>query len=148
MTEIYDKVVQRSLVDPEGFWGEVAQGLDWEKKWDTVLDDSNPPFYRWFKGGELNSCYNALDRHVENGRSDQLALIYDSPVTQTIQKYTYAELLDQVRPQECSVVHQHVEPTEAFARGSQHGTGDRTTTGRQNSSVYPERVSLHAGFDE
>ena len=92
----YDRVHARSLRDPEGYWGEVAEQITWTKKWDRVLDRSRPPFYRWFTGGELNTCYNALDRHVENGRAEQLALIYDSPITQTIRKYTYNQLLDQV----------------------------------------------------
>lgn len=92
----YEEVFQRSIQDPAGFWGEAAEAIDWYKKWDKVLDDSNKPFYRWFTGGEMNTCYNALDRHVKNGRADQVALIYDSPVTNTIQKYTYFELLDMV----------------------------------------------------
>lgn len=90
----YDDIYKRSLEDPEGFWGEAAEDISWYKKWDKVLDDSNPPFYRWFTGGELNTCYNCLDRHVESGRGDQVALIYDSPVTNTIAKYTYSELTD------------------------------------------------------
>ncbi len=92
----YDEVFQRSIKDPSGFWGEAAGAIDWYKKWDKVLDDSRKPFYRWFTGGELNTCHNALDRHVEKGRADQTALIYDSPVTNTIQKFTYSELLDMV----------------------------------------------------
>ena len=92
----YDEIYTRSLDDPEGFWGDAAENLHWYKKWDKVVDDSNPPFYRWFQGGECNTCYNALDRHVENGRAEQLALIYDSPVTATIKKFTYRELRDQV----------------------------------------------------
>jgi len=92
----YDEVFRRSISDPEGFWREAAGGIDWYKKWDKVLDDSNKPFYRWFSGGEMNTCYNAVDRHVKNGRADQAAIIYDSPVTNTIQKITYRELLDQV----------------------------------------------------
>ena len=92
----YENVFQKSIQDPEGFWGEAAEAITWYKKWDKVLDASNPPFYRWFIGGELNTCYNALDRHVENGRADQVALIYDSPVTKTIQKFTYRELLHEV----------------------------------------------------
>ena len=82
--------------DPNGFWAEVAEGISWNKKWDTVLDDSQSPYYRWFVGGELNICYNALDYHIENGRADQLALIYDSPVTNTSKKFTYRELRDEV----------------------------------------------------
>jgi len=92
----YDEIFQRSIKDPDGFWGEAAEAVHWYKKWDRVLDDSRAPFYQWFAGGELNTCYNALDRHVKGGREDQVALIYDSPVTSTIQKFTYAELLDTV----------------------------------------------------
>lgn len=92
----YEDIFQRSINDPEGFWSEAAESIIWYKKWDKVLDDSNPPFYRWFAGGELNTCYNAVDRHVENGKGDQVAIIYDSPVTNQIQKISYKELLDQV----------------------------------------------------
>ena len=92
----YDEVFKRSIEDPNGFWGEAAEAISWYKKPTQVLDDSNPPFYRWFPDGELNTCYNAIDRHVEGGRAEQTAIIYDSPVTDTIQKFTYRELLDQV----------------------------------------------------
>jgi propionyl-CoA synthetase len=92
----YEDVFRRSINDAEGFWGEAAEAIIWHKKWDKVLEASNPPFYRWFAGGELNTCYNALDRHVEEGRADQTALIYDSPVTNTIRKFTYRELLNEV----------------------------------------------------
>ena len=96
MTNPYEDAYRRSIEDPEGFWGEAAQDIAWTKQWDKVLDDSNLPFYRWFRGGELNTCYNALDVHIENGRGDQAALIYDSPVTDTIKSYTYNELRDEV----------------------------------------------------
>lgn len=92
----YEEVFKKSIEDPEGFWGKAAEDISWHKKWNKVLDDSNKPFYRWFTGGELNTCYNALDRHVESGRADQTALIYDSPVTDQIKKFTYRELLDLV----------------------------------------------------
>jgi propionyl-CoA synthetase len=92
----YDEIYARSMDDPEGFWGEAAAEIDWIKPWDKVLDDSNKPFYRWFRGGELNTCYNALDRHADGGRGDQLALIYDSPVTASQKTYTYSELRDAV----------------------------------------------------
>jgi len=92
----YEKEYARSMEDPEGFWGEAAAGIDWYKPWDKVLDDSNKPFYHWFQGGEMNTCYNAVDRHVENGRGDQAAIIYDSPVTDTKQTITYSELKEQV----------------------------------------------------
>jgi len=84
------------LRDPAGFWGEAAEAVHWHKKWERVLDDRRQPFYRWFVGGEVNTCYNALDLHVENGRGDQLALIYDSPVTNSIKTFTYIELRDKV----------------------------------------------------
>ncbi|MES1151317.1 MAG: acetyl-coenzyme A synthetase N-terminal domain-containing protein, partial [Dongia sp.] len=96
MSGKYDSIYRRSLADPAGFWAEAAEGIDWLKRWDRVLDDRNPPFYRWFAGARLNTCWNCLDRHVERGRGDQLALIYDSPVTRTIKRYTYRELRDEV----------------------------------------------------
>lgn len=93
---VYEKTFQKSIEDPEGFWAEAARDIEWDKKWDTVLDRSNPPFYRWFSGGEMNTCYNAVDRHVQSGRGDQTAIIYDSPVTDTVRKITYRELREQV----------------------------------------------------
>ncbi|WIM13571.1 propionyl-CoA synthetase [Enhydrobacter sp.] len=92
----YRAVHARSLKDPEGFWAEQAETIDWTKRWDKVLDSSRAPFYGWYVGGELNACHNALDRHVENGRADQTALIYDSPVTDTKRSFTYLELRDHV----------------------------------------------------
>ncbi len=92
----YQEIYTQSIEDPETFWSEAAEAISWDKKWDRVLDDSNIPFYRWFKGGELNTCYNALDRHIENGRGDQAALIYDSPVTASQKTYSYSELRDEV----------------------------------------------------
>jgi propionyl-CoA synthetase len=92
----YDELFRRSIEDPSAFWGQAAKGISWYKTWDRVLDDSTPPFYRWFPGGELNTCYNALDRHVDEGRADQVAVIYDSPVAGQIQKFTYRQLTDQV----------------------------------------------------
>ena len=92
----YEEDYQRSIDDPEGFWGEAAAAISWYKPWDTVLNADNPPFYRWFEGAELNTCYNCLDRHVEDGRGDQVALIYDSPMTGQVKKFTYSELTDLV----------------------------------------------------
>ena len=96
MSNDYEKIYAQSLNDPDRFWAKAAEDVHWYKKWDKVLDDSRKPFYRWFTGGLTNSCYNALDLHVEGGRADQPALIYDSPVTETIQTFTYRELLDAV----------------------------------------------------
>src|SRR5262247_679811 len=94
MSKEYESVHARSLDDPESFWAEAAQEIHWYKKWHKVLDDSNKPFYRWFAGGEVNTCYNAIDRHIADGRGEQTALIYDSPVTQTIKSFTFRELRD------------------------------------------------------
>src|SRR5215831_6262782 len=91
----YEDVFHRSLTDPAGFWAEAAQAIDWYEQPHTILDDSNPPFYRWFRGGRLNTCHNALDRHVDSGRADQRALIYDSPVAGTKRTLTYRELRDE-----------------------------------------------------
>jgi len=93
----YQEAHTQSINDPEGFWGKAAEDVVWIKKWDKVLDDSNKPFYRWFTGGVVNTCYNALDRHVDEGNGDRLALIYDSPVTgNTVRRYTFSELRDEV----------------------------------------------------
>ncbi len=92
----YSEAFQRSIDDPAGFWGEQAGLVDWIARPRQVLDDSHPPFYRWFPDATLNTCYNALDRHVVNGRADQPALVYDSPVTGTSTTLTYAVLLEQV----------------------------------------------------
>jgi len=96
----YDQVYFHSINDPIGFWAEAAEEIHWYKKWDKVLDQSNEPFYRWFTGGEVNTCYNAVDRHVANGRGNQVALIYDSPVTQTTQSLTFQDL--QTRVAKCA----------------------------------------------
>ena len=96
MSTTYDRLYEQSLRDPEAFWGEAAEDVRWYRRWDRVLDDSNPPFYRWFAGGRTNSCDNALDLHVETGRADQPALIYDSPVTDTIKTFSYLQLRDEV----------------------------------------------------
>ncbi len=96
MTNPYEEAYAQSIQDPNGFWGKAAENVHWYKKWDRVLDDSNPPFYRWFTGGVLNTCHNCLDLHVDEGIGDQAALVYDSPVTGTIRTYTYRQLRDEV----------------------------------------------------
>ncbi len=96
MTSRYDDVYARSLREPEAFWAEAAEAVDWDRRWDKVLDSSNPPFHRWFTGATVNTCHNALDRHVDAGHGERLALIYDSPITGAMATYTYAELRDQV----------------------------------------------------
>ena len=96
MTSVYEQAYRRSLADPEGFWAAAAEDLVWQRRWDRVFDDSRPPFYRWFTGGRINTCENALDVHVDRGRGKQRALIYDSPVTDTVRAWTYQELRDEV----------------------------------------------------
>jgi len=108
-----DQVYTRWLDGPEQFWGDAAEAVHWYKRWNRVLDDSRSPYYRWFSGGLVNTCYNALDRHVAAGRAEQPALIYDSPVTQTITRFTYRELLD------------HVARFAGALIGQGVGTGDR-----------------------
>ena len=96
MPTTYDEVYAASVADPMRFWATAADAIQWDRRWDQVRDDSRPPFYRWFVGGQLNTCYNALDVHIERGRGKQIALIYDSAVTETVRRYTYAELRDEV----------------------------------------------------
>jgi propionyl-CoA synthetase len=92
----FDAVYRRSLEQPEEFWTEAAKAIDWDEPPARVLDDTRAPIYRWFAGAKLNTCHNAVDRHVDAGRAEQYALIYDSPVTDTIQRFTYLELRDAV----------------------------------------------------
>ncbi|MSO54270.1 MAG: propionyl-CoA synthetase [Rhodospirillales bacterium] len=97
MDNAYDVAFRRALRDRDGFWAEAADDVRWFKRWDRVFDDSKAPFYRWYVGGLVNSCFNAVDRHVEEGRGDQPALIYDSPLTGfTVKTFTFRELRDQV----------------------------------------------------
>ena len=97
MTEgAYAAAYRESLENPDAFWGRAARAIDWITPPPRVLDDGQPPFYRWFTGGTLNTCFNALDRHVAAGRGAQAALHYDSPVTGARRTLTYAALLDEV----------------------------------------------------
>lgn len=92
----FDDIYTGSMADPEGFWANAASDIDWIEPWEQVLDRSNPPHFRWFARGKLNTCYNCLDRHIEAGRGDQPAIVYDSAVTDTRRTLSYAELRDQV----------------------------------------------------
>src|ERR1041384_5865399 len=92
----YQDAYRRSLADPEAFWLAAAESIDWETPPKQALDDNTAPLYRWFPDGVLNTCHNALDRHVANGRADQAALVYDSPVTGDKASFTYRELRDEV----------------------------------------------------
>ncbi|WP_314953052.1 propionyl-CoA synthetase [Bradyrhizobium cosmicum] len=94
---LYREIHARSLADPQGFWAEAATEIDWIEPPKTIFDASQGVYGRWFTGGVVNTCYNALDRHVERGRADQVALIHDSPLTNSVTKFTYAELLAEVQ---------------------------------------------------
>jgi len=91
----YQEVYQSWKQDPEAFWSEAGRGIEWFKPWEKVFDPNKGQYGRWFVGAECNTCYNCLDRHLEE-RGEQVALIYDSPVTGTVRRYTYRELLDEV----------------------------------------------------
>ena len=88
----YRQLFNTSIENPEGFWADAARAVSWTREPRRILDDSNPPFYRWFPDGELNTCANALDRHVADGRGDVPALIYDSPVTGAKRTYSYRRI--------------------------------------------------------
>jgi len=96
MTDTFSEIQAKAKANPQEFWAKAAEDIHWMTPYTRVLNDDSPPFYRWFEGGTLNTCYNALDRHIAEGRGDQLALIYDSPVTDTKQSYTYNELTEKV----------------------------------------------------
>ena len=82
----YQEIYQRSIEKPETFWSEVASDIFWYKKPSKILNSNNPPFYKWFQDGTTNTCYNAVDLHVEKGKGNKLAIIYDSPITNTQKK--------------------------------------------------------------
>ncbi|XP_074660739.1 acyl-CoA synthetase short-chain family member 3, mitochondrial-like isoform X2 [Tubulanus polymorphus] len=92
----YEKTFADSLHNRDEIWGKASDDIVWTKKWDKVLDETDPIFPQWFPGGELSFCYNGIDRHVDEGRGDQVAIVFDSPVTDTIERITYRELQEQV----------------------------------------------------
>ena len=96
MSKKFDKIYQSSIKNPESFWQEVSNDIFWFKKPTKILNNSNPPFYKWFEDGVTNTCYNALDLHIEEGRGEKLALIYDSPITGNKKQFTYSELKQKV----------------------------------------------------
>src|SRR3982074_3618908 len=93
----YHQVHARSLADPEGFWGEGAREIDWIEPAKRIFDSSMGLYGRWFAGAVVNTCYNALDRHVADGRAEQVALIHDSPLAGSVTRLTYAEMLQEVK---------------------------------------------------
>ncbi len=94
MTASFDEVKKHADTDPAGFWAAAAEDVSWIKPAKIILDDAKPPFYRWFVGGEINGCYNAVDCHVEAGHGDRTAIIYDSAIREIKEHISYAELQD------------------------------------------------------
>ena len=92
----FKDLYQKSISNPEEFWKEISDDIFWFKKPTKILNKSNPPFYRWFEDGVTNSCYNALDIHIDEGRGDKTALIYDSPITGSKAKFSFKQLKDKV----------------------------------------------------
>ncbi|MCB0618664.1 MAG: AMP-binding protein, partial [Saprospiraceae bacterium] len=92
----YHDLYRQSIQDPEGFWKAQAEQISWFSFPETILSKDENDLYRWYRGGKLNTSYLALDYHVENGRGEQPALIYDSPVTNSRRSYTYRQLRDEV----------------------------------------------------
>ena len=96
MSKKFNNIYQNSLKNPENFWQEVSNDIFWFKKPTKILNKSNPPFYKWYEDGKTNTCYNALDIHIDQGRGDKLAVIYDSPITGNKKQFTYKELREKV----------------------------------------------------
>lgn len=92
----YSEIYGQWQSDPEGFWMEAAEAIDWVKPPSRALDDSRAPLYEWYTDAVVNTCHNAVDRHVEAGRGDQVAIIYDSPITGSKRTITYSALRDNV----------------------------------------------------
>ena len=96
MSDKFNKIYEQSINDPEKFWGNASNDVFWFKKPTKILNKSNPPFYKWYEDGITNTCYNALDIHIDQGNGKRTALIYDSPITGNKSKFTYQELKSKV----------------------------------------------------
>ena len=96
MTQKYNEIYQKSIKNREDFWREIANDIFWYKKPSKILNTNNPPFYKWFEDGVTNTCYNAIDVHIDNGKGNKTALIYDSPITKSKTKFTYSELREKI----------------------------------------------------
>ena len=96
MSKVFKKIYSDSINNPEKFWQEISNDVFWFKKPEKILNKSNPPFFKWFEDGKTNTCYNALDYHIDNGSGDRIALIYDSPITGNKSKSTYSQLKEKV----------------------------------------------------
>ena len=89
----YKEIYEKSIVSRESFWKEVSENIFWYKKPSKILNSDNPPFYKWFEDGVTNTCYNALDLHIDNGKGEKLAIIYDSPITGTKKNISYNQMV-------------------------------------------------------
>ena len=96
MSKKFEQIYNKSITKPEEFWREISEDIFWFKKPTKILNKTNPPFYKWFEDGTTNTCYNALDFHIDNGLGEKTALIYDSPITGNKAKFTYNELKSKV----------------------------------------------------
>ncbi|MBC8303805.1 MAG: AMP-binding protein, partial [Pelagibacterales bacterium] len=96
MKKKFEEIYSNSIKNPEEFWKKVSDDMFWFKKPSKILNKSNHPFYKWYEDGITNTCYNALDIHIDNGQGDRTALIYDSPITGNKKKFTYKELKEKV----------------------------------------------------
>ena len=96
MSQKFSEIYKVSIDEPEKFWQGTAEDIFWFKKPNKILNKSNPPFYKWFEDGVTNTCYNALDFHIDNGLGEKIALIYDSPITGAKSKFTYSNLREKV----------------------------------------------------
>ena len=96
MSVKFNEIYEQSIKNPEKFWQEASNDIFWFKKPTKILNKSNPPFYKWFEDGVTNTCYNALDIHIDQGNGKRTALIYDSPITGNKKKFTYNELRSKV----------------------------------------------------
>ena len=92
MSSKFNQIYENSIKNPEKFWQEASEDIFWFKRPTNILNKSNPPFYKWFEDGVTNTCYNALDIHIDQGRGQKTALIYDSPITGNKTKFNYEEL--------------------------------------------------------
>ena len=96
MENNFNKIYKESIQNPEEFWKNVSDDIFWFKKPTKILNKSNPPFYKWFEDGVTNTCYNALDLHIDEGKGEKLAIIYDSPITGSKENITYNQLKEKV----------------------------------------------------
>ena len=96
MSKKFNEIYQESINSPEKFWQQAAEDIFWFKKPNKILNKSNPPFYKWYEDGITNTCYNAIDHHIDNGRGEKLAIIYDSPITGSKKTFSYNQLKQKV----------------------------------------------------